>query len=382
MNKIFIFVILSFLLSLGSMPVIIHFCNRHNIFDYQDSRKIHSGNISRLGGVGIALSFLISAAIYLVFNKQINLMDSLPILVAGFIIFLFALLDDLLTLPATAKLIVQLIAAGIVTFSGFRFTQIFNWHLPLIVSYVLTFGWIIGVINAYNLIDGLDGLCGTLSITAVTTLGVLFQLSQNHEAGLCFILAGSILGFLCFNWPPAKLFMGDDGSQFLGFLIATIPLYTSSGPSFEFNKFLIMIIITSFPVFDTIAAIWRRIRDHKPIMSPDRSHLHHKLLNLGYTGRQALYLIAFIQTLLCLVVILSSFIGNLRGSTVLFEALIFMVIFFSVIHYTNRAVNRKNKAAAEAVNQAPANPAAEEETKEPAPAEKTETTAEPEKKDN
>ena len=105
-----------------------------------------------------------------------------------------------------------------------------------------------------------------------------------------------------------------------------------------------MIIVTSFPVFDTIAAIWRRLRDKKPIMSPDKSHLHHKLLNLGYSKTQALYLIAFIQILLCLVVILSSFLGNLRGSTVLFEALIFMVIFFSVIHYTNRAVNRKNKA--------------------------------------
>ena len=135
--------------------------------------------------------------------------------------------------------------------------------------------------------------------------------------------------------------MGDDGSQFLGFMIAVIPLYTSSGNSFEFNKFLIMIIVTSFPVFDTIAAIWRRLRDHKPIMSPDRSHLHHKLLNLGYSKTQALYLIAFIQTLLCLVVVLSSFLGNLRGSTVLFEALVFMVIFFSVIHYTNRAVYRK-----------------------------------------
>lgn len=344
MNKIFIFVILSFLLSLGSMPIIIHFCNKHNLFDYQDERKIHTGKISRLGGVGIALSFLISAAVYLVFNKQISLVGSLPILVAGFIIFLFALLDDLLTLPPKAKLLVQLIAAGIVTFSGFRFTQIFNWHLPLVISYILTFGWIIGVINAYNLIDGLDGLCGTLSITAVITLGVLFQLANNPEAGLCFILAGSILGFLCFNWPPAKLFMGDDGSQFLGFLIAVIPLYTSSGNSFEFNKFLIMIIVTSFPVFDTIAAIWRRLRDKKPIMSPDKSHLHHKLLNLGYSKTQALYLIAFIQILLCLVVILSSFLGNLRGSTVLFEALVFMVIFFSVIHYTNRAVNRKNKA--------------------------------------
>ena len=332
------------MLSLGSMPVIIHFCNKHNIFDYQDERKIHSGNISRLGGVGIASSFLISVTLYLVINKQLTFMNSLPILIAGFIVFLFALLDDLFTFPWIAKLIVQLIASGIVTFNGFRFTQIFSWQLPMIVSYVLTFGWILGVINAYNLIDGLDGLCGTLSITAVTTLGVLYQLSNNMESGVCFILAGAILGFLCFNWPPAKLFMGDDGSQFLGFMVATIPLYTSSGSSFEFNKFLIMIIITAFPVFDTIAAIWRRIRDKKPIMSPDKSHLHHKLLNLGYTKKQALYLIAFIQILLCLVVILSSFIGTLRGSTVLFEALVFMVIFFSVIHYTNRAVNRQKIA--------------------------------------
>ena len=343
MNKIFIFVILSFLLSLGSMPIIIHFCNKHNIFDYQDERKIHTGKISRLGGVGIALSFLISAAVYLVFNREISLVGSLPILVAGFIIFLFALLDDLLTLPPTAKLIVQLIAAGIVTLSGFRFTQIFNWHLPLIISYILTFGWIIGVINAYNLIDGLDGLCGTLSITTVLTLGVLFLLAKNPEAGLCFILAGSILGFLCFNWPPAKLFMGDDGSQFLGFMIATIPLYTSSD-IFEYNKFLIMLILTAFPVFDTIAAIWRRLRDKRPIMSPDKSHLHHKLLNIGYTKRQVLHLVAFIQLLLCGMVIISFFIGKLKGTAMLLEGFIFMIIFFSVIHYTNRAINRKKMA--------------------------------------
>jgi UDP-GlcNAc:undecaprenyl-phosphate GlcNAc-1-phosphate transferase len=163
------------------------------------------------------------------------------------------------------------------------------------------------------------------------------------ESGICFILAGSILGFLCFNWPPAKLFMGDGGSQFLGFMIATVPLYTSCGESFEYNKFLIMIILTSFPVFDTIAAIWRRLRDKRPIMSPDKSHLHHKLLNMGYTGKQTLFLIDFIQVLLCLAVILSFFIGTLKGTAILFETLIFMVIFFSVIHYTNRAVNLKKK---------------------------------------
>ena len=334
---------LSIILSLISMPIIIHFCNKHNIFDYHDARKVHSGNISRLGGVGIVFSFIISAALYLVFTTQLSVLKSLPLLIAAFLIFLFGILDDVLTLPALLKLIVQLTAAGLVTFNGYRFTQIFGWILPLPVSYILTFGWIVGVINAYNLIDGLDGLCGSLSFSAVITLGVLYSLSSNMEAGLCFILAGAIFGFLCFNWPPAKLFMGDDGSQFLGFMVATIPLYTSSD-IFEYNKFLIMLILTAFPVFDTIAAIWRRLRDKRPIMSPDRSHLHHKLLNIGYTKHQALRLIVFIQTLLCTMVILSFFIGKLKGTAMLLEGFIFMVIFFSVIHYTNRAINRKKLA--------------------------------------
>ena len=334
---------LSIILSLISMPIIIHFCNKHNIFDYHDARKVHSGNISRLGGVGIVFSFITSAALYLVFTTQLSVLKSLPLLIAAFLIFLFGILDDVLTLPALLKLIVQLTAAGLVTFNGYRFTQIFGWILPLPVSYILTFGWIVGVINAYNLIDGLDGLCGSLSFSAVITLGVLYSLSSNMEAGLCFILAGAIFGFLCFNWPPAKLFMGDDGSQFLGFMVATIPLYTSSD-IFEYNKFLIMLILTAFPVFDTIAAIWRRLRDKRPIMSPDRSHLHHKLLNIGYTKHQALRLIVFIQTLLCTMVILSFFIGKLKGTAMLLEGFIFMVIFFSVIHYTNRAINRKKLA--------------------------------------
>ena len=338
-----LFIVLSIILSLISMPVIIHFCNKYKLYDYHDARKVHSGNISRLGGVGIVTSFTIAAALYLIFTTQLSVTKSLPILIAGLIIFIFGLLDDVLTLPALLKLIVQLTAAGLVTFNGYRFTQIFGWILPTPISYILTFGWIVGVINAYNLIDGLDGLCGSLTFSAVITLGVLYSLSSNMEAGLCFILAGAIFGFLCFNWPPAKLFMGDDGSQFLGFMVATIPLYSSSD-IFEYNKFLIMLILTAFPVFDTIAAIWRRLRDKRPIMSPDRAHLHHKLLNIGYTKRQALRLIVFIQLLLCTMVILSFFIGKLKGTAMLLEGFIFMVIFFSVIHYTNRAINRKKLA--------------------------------------
>ena len=335
-----IFIAVSVILSIILMPTIIAFCKKRELYDYQDERKIHSGNIPRLGGVGIVVSFFLATILYILFTKDIAATKHLPILIAGLIIFVFAIVDDIFNLPAIIKLIVQLIAVSIVTFNGYRFNQIMGWQLPTILSFALTFGWVLGVINAYNLIDGLDGLCGSLSISAVLTLGVLYLLSGNSEAGICFILAGAIFGFLCFNWPPAKLFMGDNGSQFLGFMISTIPLYTSSDV-FEYNKFFIMIAITAFPVFDTVAAIWRRLRDKRPIMSADRSHLHHKLLNLGYTKQNALYLIAFLQTLVCISVIISYFLGTVKGSALLFETIAFLILFFAIIHYTNKSVMLK-----------------------------------------
>ena len=339
------FIALSGIISLISMPIIIKICQKLSLYDYQNARKIHSGNIPRLGGVGIFLATIISAIPYMIITNPDDLRKIFPILLAGTIIFVFAFVDDLLNLPALAKLIVQLIAVSIVTFNGFRFKQIFSWQLPVPISFVLTFCWILGVINAYNLIDGLDGLCGSFSISSIITLGVLYSLTGNSESTLCFILAAAIFGFLCFNWPPAKLFMGDAGSQFLGFMISVFPLFESNDV-FEFNKFLIMIVITAFPVFDTIAAIWRRLRDKKSIMSPDRSHLHHKLLNMGYSKTSALYLLCFLQILLCGSVVISYFLGARRGMALLLESTAFVTLFFSFVHYTNRAIILKQKKAA------------------------------------
>lgn len=348
-----IFIALAGILSIVSMPLIIHFCKKFSLYDYQNSRKIHSGNIPRLGGVGLFFAFIVSAVAFIVINKVDNFNKVVPIIIAGAIIFTFALLDDLLTLPAIIKLIVQLIAVSIVVFNGFRFKQIFGWILPLPVSLILTFCWVLGVINAYNLIDGLDGLCGSFSISTVITLGILYSLTGNPESTLCFILAAAIFGFLCFNWPPAKLFMGDAGSQFLGFMISVFPLFSSDNV-FEYNKLLIMLVITAFPVFDTIAAIWRRIRDKRPIMSPDRAHLHHKLLNLGYSKKNALYLLCFLQLILCASVIISYFLGTRRGMALLLESTAFVTLFFSFIHYTNRAIVAKQAKEMAEANAAPA----------------------------
>ena len=326
------------------MPVIIKFCQKKELYDFHDERKIHSGNIPRLGGIGIVAGFIICALVFLLLNKDVSTLNTAPVLISGFIIFAFALLDDIFTFPAIVKLIVQLVATSIVSFSGYRFTQIFGWHLPYAFSIILTFGWVLGLINAYNLIDGLDGLCGSLSITSIITLGILYCLSGTQEYVICFILAAAILGFLCFNWPPAKIFMGDCGAQFLGFMIAIMPLF-SSGEVFEFNKFFIMVVLTSFPVFDTIAAIWRRLRDHRPIMSPDKAHLHHKLLNIGYTGRGALFFVFTLQVIICASTILSFYLGKLQGTAVLGLSIIFIIWIFATLHYSNRGVNRAKKGA-------------------------------------
>ena len=321
----FVISLVAFLISLLSMPIIIKFSTKFNIFDYQDARKIHSGNISRLGGVGIAISFFVCTAVYFLIADASLFIEYLPIISAGLIIFVFGFIDDVVTLRAIVKLLIQIVATCLVIFSGNRFTQIGPWQIPSALSYIFTFCWIIGVVNAFNLIDGLDGLCGSLAFTTTLTLGIIYTLSGNNISVICFILAASILGFLCFNWPPAKLFMGDCGSQFLGFMLATLPLIPADSV-IEFNKFLIIASVAAFPIFDTIAAIWRRIRDKRPIMSPDKSHLHHKLLNMGYTKKSSLYLVVFIQLLLCSLVIISYLLGTYKGMMVLLLTLFFLLV--------------------------------------------------------
>ena len=338
----FVISLVAFLISLLSMPIIIKFSTKFNIFDYQDARKIHSGNISRLGGVGIAISFFVCTAVYFLITDASLFIEYLPIISAGLIIFVFGFIDDIVTLRAIVKLLIQIVATCLVIFSGNRFTQIGPWQIPSALSYIFTFCWVIGIVNAFNLIDGLDGLCGSLAFTTTLTLGIIYTLSGNNISVICFILAASILGFLCFNWPPAKLFMGDCGSQFLGFMLATLPLIPADSV-IEFNKFLIIASVAAFPIFDTIAAIWRRIRDKRPIMSPDKSHLHHKLLNMGYTKKSSLYLVVFIQLLLCSLVIISYLLGTYKGMMVLLLTLFFVTLFFTFIHYTNQAILKRKR---------------------------------------
>ena len=331
--------VLSFVLSACSFPFIITLCKRWQIYDPISARKIHSGNIPRLGGIGIVAAYYISLCIYTLVLKCLLLPLILPLFIAGLIVFTFGSLDDLYTMPPVYKLIGQIVAACIVIYGGFEYRQIFGLSLPSWISIPFTIFWLIGMVNAYNLIDGLDGLCGGLSFLTILTLFILFH-NTNPITEIFLLVAASLFGFLLFNEPPAKIFMGDGGSQFLGFIIATAPLCFTS-EKLEFNKLLIMLVLTSIPMLDTIAAVWRRVREHRPIMSPDRSHLHHKMLNIGFTAKQAMIALVGIQAILCSAVCFTIYLNRTQSTILLSIVYMFMIFFFSMIHFINRTVNAK-----------------------------------------
>ena len=332
--RVLLFCLASFAISALLIPLIIKVCSKYKLYDTTGGRKIHSGNIPRLGSIGFVFAYSIVSLVYAFYVHE-ALKTTIPFVVSGFIIFVFGLLDDIFNLRALLKLAVQVVASLLIVFSGFYFRSIGGILLPQPVSIVLTVLWIIGIINAFNLIDGMDGLCGGISCMIVFTLSIIYSVSANHAATMCLILACALLGFLLYNKPKAKIFMGDGGSQFLGFMIATLPLYRTT-ENFEYNKFFIMIVLVSIPLMDCIAAIWRRTREHRSIMSADRAHLHHKLLYLGLTVKQALFMLLLLQFCLCVISCIAMYLRGYNAVVLMLTALLFMAIIFSMIHFFYR----------------------------------------------
>lgn len=328
----------AFLISAALTPCVIYVCRKKKWFDSVNERKIHKGQIPRLGSIGFVVGFAAGCIIYIIADKDSGAVF-VPFIFAGLLIFAFGIADDMLDLKASFKLIVQCVSALLIVMNGYSFSRFFSFRLPYPLDYVLTFFWIIGIINAYNLIDGLDGLCGGLSALAVFTYGIIFTQASGCYAAICLILAASVAAFLLYNKPKAQIFMGDGGSQFLGFMIAVLPLFRTTA-NFEQKKLLIALNLVSIPMFDCIAAIWRRTREHRGIMSPDREHLHHKLMNLGLSAPGVLALLLAIQTLLCICAGISMGIKTVHADIFLVSVFVCMIIFFTAVHYASHAKMR------------------------------------------
>jgi UDP-GlcNAc:undecaprenyl-phosphate GlcNAc-1-phosphate transferase len=314
-------------------------------YDHINERKIHTGDIPRLGGVGFAAAFIIIAFIINFSAVEAHFgLRFLPPLIALILILLCGVYDDFRPLAARYKLIIQIIAALCIIIPGYTFHRLSFIDIPGLsplnwVRYPLTLLWIVGITNAVNFIDGADGLAGGISMLAALTFALIFSFSADtHSTVLfCISLAAVSAGFLVFNapLPKAKIFMGDGGSQFLGFTLALLPL-VETGDSVAALPLPYTATILIIPIFDTVAAVWRRVREGRRIGSPDKGHIHHKLLNLGLSARSLDLLLYALQIILGVLVVLAVQMQGWRSLLLLGIAYFAGIFFFALIHFMNR----------------------------------------------
>lgn len=290
----------AFAFNLTIIPLILWIAHYRGWYDRNDDRKVHTEDTPRLGGLGIFLAFLIMVVVgsQVVSTATTGSITGrlLPVFVGLTIVFLTGLVDDFRSIPALLKFFLQITAAIVVTLGGFLIDEV---ALPMglstlrfgVFAYPVTVLWIVALVNAMNFIDGLDGLAGgTAAIASFFTAVLGVTLGQPAVAVAGFALFGAVAGFLVFNYPPAKLFMGDSGSYTLGFLLAVLPLLGGGMAATEFG--LVPTVTLLFvPILDTLAAILRRMRKGIPVYHPDREHLHHKLLDLGFSTKRVLALV-------------------------------------------------------------------------------------------
>lgn len=316
----------SFIICLALVPICKRVSVHVNAMDIPNNRKVHKKPMPRLGGLAIFLSFLIN---YMFFGPATSQM--LSIIIASIVIILFGIIDDINPLKARYKLIGQVIAAIIVVLYGglvLKDIYIFNYYITFgkLAPYITIF-FIVACINIINLIDGLDGLAAGISSIYFLTISIL-AIIMNRIGGLDIILSiimlGTTLGFLVFNFPPAKIFMGDTGSQFLGFMISIISLLGFKNVTFK--SFLIPLIILAIPIFDTLFAILRRTIKGESIGTPDKEHFHHQLLKLKFSTKTSILIIYLIDLAFAAVSIFIT-IGDNKIASYTYIALIIILLF-------------------------------------------------------
>lgn len=266
----------------------------------KDNRRVHSTPIPRMGGLAIFIGFIVS---FLYFSGM-EMDKMIGISVAAALIVGSGIVDDIYHLSAKAKLIVQIIASLIIVAVGIRiqyFTNPFDSDSLIWLHYLsvpMTVFWIVGITNTVNLIDGLDGLAAGISMISSITLAFVAMVNGNVEIAMMTVaVSGACLGFLPYNFNPAKIFMGDAGSLFLGFILAVISI-EGTLKSTTALAFAIPILALGLPIFDTTFAIVRRMINNRPIMEADKGHLHHRLLSIGMNQKRAVLTLYLISVLL------------------------------------------------------------------------------------
>ena len=330
----------------------------------KDERRAHAKPMPRIGGLAFIVGFFISTLIILlcceIDQTTANLGDVnlIGFYIGALIVVAIGYLDDINTsqkgLKPSIKLAGQILAALCVVFSGIRIGHInipflaeseYYFVFSQILSVIITIGWIVGVTNAINLIDGLDGLASGVSAIAVLSLLVIFILNGAAPISIILVAAllGCLLGFLPYNFNPAKTFMGDVGSNFLGYTLATVSMI-GMAKTYTAMAIVLPIVVLALPIFDTLFAIGRRVLSGKSIMQADRGHLHHRLIDLGLSQKQA------VLVLYCITAIFGIFAVVLMQSSI-WKAIGFagIILILMCLEMKNIKISKRKELPAEPV---------------------------------
>lgn len=356
MFQVLVFCIFTVVISFILTPLVKKLALKVNAIDKPGERRVNVKAMPTLGGLAIYLSFYIS----LFFLQPIPIKQIFPLFIASTIIIITGVIDDLIEISPRLKMLGIVMGALIIYYAAdirmdlVTFPLIGEVHLG-IFSLPITLIWILAITNAVNLIDGLDGLATGVSIIALTTMGIIgfFFLTISDVAVpiMIFTLVAAAIGFLPYNFFPARIFLGDTGALFLGFMISIMSLQGLKNATLI--TLIIPVVILGIPITDTIAAILRRRLNQRPISSADKMHLHHRLMTLGLTHRQtvlAIYCIAAMFSLIALMYPISTFIGSIMLTIGLLLGLELFIELIGLVSEERRPLLTRLKRFAKKVN--------------------------------
>jgi UDP-GlcNAc:undecaprenyl-phosphate GlcNAc-1-phosphate transferase len=339
MFDVLLSIAISFTVTFLAIPAVINVAEMKKLFDMPDARKVHHAPITPLGGLGIFAGFIFGCLLTLHFGQYPELQYFIA---AAFVIFFLGLKDDILIISPVKKFIGQVLAAFIIVYYGN--IQIRSMHgflglyqLPEMFSLLLTYFAVIVVINSFNLIDGVDGLAGSLGLLSTTIFGIYFlYVGMLPYAVIAFALAGSLLAFLIFNFQPAKIFMGDTGSLLVGTINAILVLKFINVANMPDVRFPIAaspavgFTILMIPMLDTLRVFGIRILHRRSPFSPDRNHIHHLLLDRGFSHRA---ITLFLVTVNFMMITLVFLCRSINCTALLFSVFFLFFAMIAGIYY-------------------------------------------------
>ncbi len=309
--------------------------------DMPKKRGMHNKPMPRMGGLAIIAGFMFTVLLLYNFVEYSDVRKLIGFFIGSMVIAVLGMVDDVKNLPAKFKFVVQIIAAIIPVIFGIRI-HVVMWPVTyalLKLSVPITIIWIVGLTNAVNLIDGLDGLAaGVSSIAAICVMVLCILTGDETAVVLTAALAGSCLGFLPRNFNPAEIFMGDTGATYLGYTLAVTSIL-GVFKGYAMLALMVSVLSIGLPIFDTLFAMTRRAAKHQPIMQADRGHLHHKLIDKGFTQRQAVMILYGISVLCGLVAI---FIA-LKDAKTLVVFMFAVIVLGLLVYFVNHRLRGKNE---------------------------------------